>query len=416
MILAINIILIIISIAILLYFLKKDLGLLLLSFIILIQYLWMFCSIAVIENGIYINEQKRNGFFVFSGFILMLFYVSSLIALAFYKKFFKILFKNIKPFKFKLKPFKDASLAIGLVGFILCLAYFNLLSSPIPLFDENVTKFNFWDYAKYPFLKPFIGNVMAFVGFGSALLFRYNKKISILFLVMYFTYLILIGQKFTGFLFALYGILIAFYFSSKIKVKFQIRWIYNKYLISSIVVLFCLVWYKYSIGKPFEYIGLTPFESVFYRAFGLQAHVFWGVSEHFIYNGNSNTWNIMEIWKGMHVLMKMFWPWSYESYISVTSRGVSWTNAYPSILIRIFPLPIAIIINMFLLSVVGCFQSLLTKFIENKSFILSIVFFQLLMWVNYTFTMSYFNKLVIPFFILVFLLLFQFLVNKSSTK
>ena len=414
MILALNITLIIIAIIILIYLLEKDLGLFLLSFMILIQYIWMFCSVSVIENGIFINEQGRHGFFASSGIILLLFYISTLISLVFYKKFFRVVFKDLNSFKFSLKPFRDKNLAIFLIGVVLSIAYFNLLSSPIPIFNEHVSKFNFWEYAKYPFLKPVVGNVMGFVGFGSTLLFRFNKKISLIFLFFYLGYLALIGQKFTGFFIAIYGVLVALYFSSKIKIKFKLKWIYNKYVLIIFAVLFGLVLYKYTKDNPFEYIGLTPIESVFYRAFGLQAHVFWGATEHYIYNNNPHSWNITELWKGMHVMMKMFWPWSYEDYISVTTRGVSWTNAYPSILIRIFPLPLALIANMLLFSIVGCFQSLLTKFIENKSYLLSIVFFQLLTWVSYAFTMAYFNKLVIPFCFLFLLLAFKYLVDKSK--
>ncbi|WP_299833711.1 DUF6418 domain-containing protein [uncultured Tenacibaculum sp.] len=415
MIIALNILLIIISLIILIYILERDLGLFLLSFIILLQYIWMFFSILVIENGIYINEQGRYGYPVFSGLILLLFYITSLIALIFYKKFFNSLFKKTPAYKFKIKPLKDSKLASIIIGIILFIAYFNLLSSPIPLLSEEVTKFNFWEYSKYPFLRSIIGNVIAFAGFGAALLYRYNKKISLIYLTFYISYLVLLDQKFTGFLIAIYGILTALYFSSKENIKFKLKWIFNKYLISIFIILFCLVYYKYSIEKPFEYLGLNTLESVFYRAFGLQAHVFWGTVEHHIFIGEANSWDFLEIWKGMHVLMKDFWPWSYESYISVTSRGVSWTNAYPSILIRIFPLPIALLVNMILLSIVGCFQTLLKHFIEKKAYVLSIVFFQLLMWVSYAYTMAYFNKLIIPIILLFALSFFTFL-NKKIKK
>lgn len=414
MILALNITLSIFAVILLLYLLEKDLGLFLLSFMLLIQYIWMFFSISVIETGIFINEQGRNGYFTFSGVVLLLFYISTLIALIFYKKWFGFIFKNFKTTTFKLKPFNESSLSIILIGFIMFLAYLNLLSSPIPLFDENVSKFNFWETAKYPQIRSLVGNVMGFVGFGAALLYRYNKKTSILYLVLYVLYLILLDQKFTGFLVAIYGILIALFFSSKNKIQFKLKWIFNKYLISIFVVLFALVYIKYSKQNPFKYIGLSPLESVFYRTFGLQAHVFWGTVEQYIFLNKSNTWNITELWKGMHLLMLEFWPWSYENYISVTTRGVSWTNAYPSILIRIFPLPLAVIVNMLLLSIVGVFQELLSKFIKNGGIILSIIFFQLLTWVNYAYTMAYFHKLIIPLALLCIYLFYKYIIFKAK--
>ena len=414
MILAFNILIIIIALVILLYFLEKDLGLIILSFIILIQYIWMFFSISVIESGIYINEQKRMGFFSYSNLILLLFYLSTLISLIFYKKFFKVVFRNFSAIKFKLKPLRDDKLLVLLIGFILTIAYINLLLSPIPFFSNKVSKFSFWEFAKFPFLKPIVGNVMAFVGFGSMLLFKKQRKISVFFLLLYLSYLVLVGQKFTGFLIAFYGITLAWFYTSNKKLKFKIKWLYNKYLLSVLVILFFLVLYKYTLRNPFEYLGLSPVESVFYRAFGLQGHVFWGCTEFYIYNRNDNTWNFLEIWNGMHILMRQFWPWNEEAFVSVTSRGVSWTNAYPSILIRIFPLPIALIVNFFLFSIVGCFQSLLVNFIRKGSYVLSVIFFQLLMWVSYAFTMSYFSKLTIPFFILIIYMFFLFIKYKKN--
>ncbi len=414
--LLLNIFIALIGVVVLFKFLEKDLGLFLLSLMIVIQYIWMFFSITTIENGVLINEQGRNGYFVGANIILFLFYISSLGALIFYKKVFQVFLKPLSSYKFKLKPLVDGQIAFILIFLVLFVAYFNLLSSPIPLFSERVDKFNFWDFAKYPQLRPLIGNIMAFVGFGSALLYRQNKVLSVLFVLLYIIYLILMGQKFTGFLISIYGILLALFFSSKTKINFKLKWVLNKYVLGLVFILFALVYYKYSIKNPFKYLGMTPLESVFYRAFSLQGHVFWGVSERYVYMNTPNTWNIGELWNGMHHLMLDFWPWSYEDYLSVTSRGVSWTNGYPSILLRIFPLPLALVANVILLFVVGFFQELLKKFITNKSYILSIVFFQLLTWVSYAYTMSYFKKLIIPFALAFIYMLFNFLNYKTRTE
>ncbi|TNJ47047.1 hypothetical protein KFZ70_05435 [Tamlana fucoidanivorans] len=406
----------VIALAILFYFMKRELGLFLLSLMILIQYIWMFLSITVIETGIYINEQGRYGYFAYGGGVLLLFYITTLIALLYWKKFFRIILKRLKAVKFSLKPLADFDLSVIIILLILSLAYFNLLNSPIPILSDTVTKFNFWEYAKYPSLKPLIGNVMAFVGFGSALIYRKNKKIGLFFLLLYLSYLILLGQKFTGFLISIFGILIALYYTSEVKIKFKLKWVFNRYVLIVFVVLFSLVLYKYTLDNPFEYMGLSPMESVFYRAFGLQGHVFWGVTEQYVFLGKNNTWDISELWKGMHLIMLEFWPWRNEDFISVTSRGVSWTNAYPSILLRIFPLPLALIVNMFLLSFVAIIQELLRKFIESKSIISSIVFFQLLVWTSYAYTMAYFNKLVIPVVLLFIYLAYSYFSAKSHLK
>lgn len=417
MIIAFNIVIALIAIIITLYLLEKDLGLFLLSSMIIIQYVWMFLSLIVIESGAHIVEQGRNGYFIYSSLILLLFYISTILSLVFFKNVFSRTFKNLSVTKFKFFGVKENKLTLMLLGFVFAAAFVNLFSSEIPLFSEEITKFNFWENSKYPFLKSVVGNVMAFVAFGTALLYRNNKKTAILFGIFYVIYLILVGQKFTGFFIGIIGFLIGLYYTSKNKIRFKLKWFFNKYFLIFIGSTFCLVLYMYTINPPFKNLGLTPLESVFYRAFGLQAHVFWGTTEQYVYLDKPNTWNVSELWKGMHHLMLEFWPWRYEDFISVTSRGVSWTNAYPSILLRMFPLVIALIANFILLSFLSLIQSLLSFFIKRKSFLISIVFFQLLIWTSYSFTMAYFNKLIIPVFFTALFFIYKYLIYyQKKTK
>lgn len=409
MIIAFNIVIALIAVIITLFLLEKDLGLFLLSAMVIIQYIWMFFSLIVIESGVHIVEQGRDGYFTYSSLLLLLFYISTILSLVFFKKVFSWFFKNLRVTKFKFFGVEENKLTLLLLGFVFLAAFINLFSSEIPLFSNEITKFNFWENSKYPFLKPIVGNVMAFVAFGSALLYRKNKKTAILFGLLYALYLILVGQKFTGFLIGIIGFLLGLYYTSEKRIQFKLKWLFNKYLLIFIGVTFCLVLYMYSIKPPFKNLGLTPFESVFYRAFGLQAHVFWGTAEQYVYIGKPNTWDISELWTGMHHLMLEFWPWSYKDYISVTTRGVSWTNAYPSILLRIFPLVIAIIANFILLGFLSLVQTLLAFFVKRKSLLMSIVLFQLLIWTSYTFTMAYFNKLLIPVLFIIAFFTYKYL-------
>jgi hypothetical protein len=414
MIIAFNILITLVAIVIMLYFLEKDLGLFLLSIMIFVQYIWMFFSLIVIESGVHIVEQGRDGYFVYSTLVLLLFFITTIISLIFFKKIFTHLFKNLKVTKIKFGKINESQITNVFIGFVLFMAFLNLFLSPIPIFSENVSKFNFWENAKFPFLKSIVGNVMAFVAFGSAILYKYYKKTSIFFLLLYVSYLLLVGQKFTGFFIGIIGVLLALYFTSEKKITFKLKWFFNKYLLLFIGAMFFLVLYKYSISNPFRNLNMTPLESVFYRFFGLQGHVFWGTTEQYVYLNKPNTWNVFELWKGMHHLMLEFWPWSYEDFISVTSRGVSWTNAYPSILIRIFPLPIALLVNFFLMSFVSLVQTLLSVFIKRKSLFLSIILFQLLIWTSYAYTMAYFSKLMIPVFFILLFFSYKYLAFKTK--
>jgi hypothetical protein len=414
MIIAVNILITIIALIIMLYLLEKDLGLFLLSLMIFVQYIWMFFSLIVIESGVHIVEQGRNGYFVYSSLVLLLFFITTIISLLFFKQIFTRLFKNIRVTKIKIGKIKEDQIIRVFLGFVFFMAFLNLLSSSIPIFSDKVSKFSFWEHARFPFLKSIIGNVMAFAAFGTAILYKYYKNTSILFFILYIIYLLLIGQKFTGFFIGLTGVLLALFFTSDVKINFKLKWIFNKYLFLFIGVMFSLVLYRYTVNNPFRNLELTPIESVFYRFFGLQAHVFWGVTEQYIYLGKPNTWNIFELWKGMHHLMLEFWPWRYQDFISVTTRGVSWTNAYPSILIRIFPLPIALFVNFILMSFVSLLQTLLSVFIKRKSLFISIILFQLLIWTSYAYTMAYFSKLIIPVFFILFYFFYKYLFLKKE--
>ena len=95
MIIAFNILITFVAVIIMLYLLEKDLGLFLLSIMIFVQYIWMFFSIIVIESGVHVVEQGRDGYFVYSSLVLLLFLISTIISLLFFKKIFTYFFKNI---------------------------------------------------------------------------------------------------------------------------------------------------------------------------------------------------------------------------------------------------------------------------------------------------------------------------------
>ena len=139
---------------------------------IFVQYIWMFFSIIVIESGVHVVEQGRDGYFVYSSLVLLLFLISTIISLLFFKKIFTYFFKNITITKIKIGKIKEDQIIRFFLGGVFFMAFLNLFSSSIPIFSNEVTKFNFWEYAKYPFLKSIIGNVMAFVAFGSAILYN----------------------------------------------------------------------------------------------------------------------------------------------------------------------------------------------------------------------------------------------------
>jgi len=138
MIIAFNILITLAAIVIMLYFLEKDLGLFLLSIMIFVQYIWMFFSLIVIESGEHIVEQGRDGYFVYSTLVLLLFFITTIVSLIFFKKIFTHLFKNLKVTKIKFGKINESQITNVFIGFVLFIAFLNLFLSPIPIFSENV--------------------------------------------------------------------------------------------------------------------------------------------------------------------------------------------------------------------------------------------------------------------------------------
>jgi hypothetical protein len=155
------------------------------------------------------------------------------------------------------------------------------------------------------------------------------------------------------------------------------------------------IYAKYEERRPFANIKIyDPNEAMFYRIFGLQSHLFWGASERYVIDGKKKSWNPLELNQGMHKMMREFSIAKEDELETVMKNGFNFTNAYPSVLLMIFPLPIAylfhILIIIFILSLSGW---ILMRLIKNKSFLFALFSYQFFNWTIYALTMGYFYKL-----------------------
>ncbi len=359
----------------------------------IVQYVWMFMSILIIENEIYVSEQDRYGSFVFANFYLLIYWLFTLVSFALFFKLFNSTINfhlpRIKFLKF-LEPVWLRFIAFG----IITLALINLGLSPSTYTSDEVTKFTFWNTARLPFLKPILGNTLGFFPFILGILFRRYKKSTILLIVLYVFYLVGIDQKFTAFLFGAIAFFVSYIIVNNLFWDRNLFKIKKRYLIISVGLLFSLVLYKYSVKNHYAHLGFTPLESVAYRTFGLQGHLFWGTSERYVTGNENHTWDLTELPMGMHILMEDFTPIHRKKYLNeLWERGVSWTNGYPAILNRIFPIPLALIFHFFAFSFVAFCYVLLFKALRKGNFLFAVVFFQICLWLFNTYSMSYFFRL-----------------------
>lgn len=382
-----------------------------------IQYLWMASSIFLIEQGIYVNELDRHGEFYFTNFTLLLFFLTSIISfLVFFEIFNKGLKLDFPRLKFLKKP--EISIIYAISILIIVIAYISLLSSPSVYTSDAVSKFNYWDSAAFPGLKALLGSTIGYLPFVFGLLFRKYKKSIILLIILYLIYLVGVDQKFTAFLYGFIGFIISYsIISLNHNTSHSILNFKKRYIIVLGSLIFSLVLLKYSNRNPFAYLNLTPVESVFYRAFGLQAHIFWAVNEKYVYHNEPNTWDLSEMPYGMHVAMREFTPDFRQQYLEkLWAGGVSWTNAYPAILLRIFPVPIALVFHFFIFAIVPLLYVMLIKAVRKENYLIGIILFQLTLWLTNIYSMAYFHRLTKVVLIFMFIAFLSFIYNKAKKE
>ncbi len=378
----------------------------------IVQYLWMFLSILVIENGTYVSEQDRDGEFVYANFYLLLYFICSIISFVFFFQLFKRVFKVDFP-RIKFLGYNEYKLLLMISFFIISLGILNIIISPSTYTDKTINKFNYWDNTNLKFLKGVLGSTIGYFPFMLGILFSKYKKTVICLCILYLIYLVGVGQKFTAFLYGAISFMTSFIIINTNYSDKKLLVVKKRYLVLISSLLFSLILMKYTDKNPFRHLGLTPLESVFYRAFGLQGHLFWGTSERYLYNNADHSWRLSELPYGMHVLMDDFTPESRKKYLEgAWERGVSWTNAYPSILNRMFPIPLGLLVHFLLFSFVPFFYCLLAKLLKSNSLLLSIIFFQLILWCLNVYSMAYFFRLIKIILIFLIIVYVFYLIRK----
>ncbi len=377
---------------------KKNFKLYFIFGLIIYQAFTVIPSLVYIETGNkIISEQGRYGYFVGSVFYFGLFYLLSLL-------FIYLTFNTLK--KVRLRTFYftyngkniEMYVLLVLVIIVLSILLINAYLSPSPLFDSHVNRFTYWKMARFPILNKLFGNTAMFIPFALGILFLRYKKLSVLLLAIYYVYNFYIGQKFSPIVNGTFSFLLPLVIHYDTKTFF--KFIFNKktmflgFILA--IVVYNVIYNKYEKTHPFAVIKIyNPNEAMFYRIFGLQAHLFWGATERYVYQEVPHTWNISSLAYGMHEMMKEF-AVGGEKFANISARiGFNFTNAYPSILLMVFPPLLAYFIHIFIIIFILTLSGwILIRLVENKSYILSLFAFQFFLWTIYALTMGYFYKLI----------------------
>ncbi|MCK8523324.1 DUF6418 domain-containing protein [Aquimarina sp. D1M17] len=398
-------------------FAKKNFKLLFIYGLLVFQGISIIPSLIYIEEGIFISEQGRDSFFVGATLLYVLYFILTfLVILATFNTLNK--FKTVTPrFSFKNKQVDD-KIVLLIVIFSLLILLFNASQSRLPLFDSEVSRFEYWEYSKFPFLNKIFGNVSIFIPFSLGILYSRYKRSSIVLMIVYFGYNFLIGQKFSPIVSGLFSFLLPIVLTSNYKINW--KKFLNKRILISVVLIFSLAYFviykRYEQRTPYAIVEIyDPNEAIFYRIFGLQGHLMWGATESYVYNDNEFSYDISDLSYGMHKLMYKF-AYSQEGLEDSLESGFSFTNGYPSILFLIFPVWMALLLHVLLTIGILAFMGwLLKELVVHKAYVLSVIVYQLFNWTIYSFTMGYFYKLKFCVVFLVFYALVSFFYFRAKS-
>lgn len=385
---------------------KKDFRAFFIVFPFLKQALFSIPSLIYIVNGGYISEQQVLGYNngALSFYIIYMLFTMALIVI-----FYKYINIETELKKLKISIINIDRLMINICILSLFILYLNLFFSTSPLFSLSIDRFNYFDNSKLPFLNILFGDTATFLAFVSGIIFIKDRNKGLTLLGFYVVYLILIGQKFGPLINTMVYFAMPFVFTRKI--NFSFRKLLNTKTIVGAITLFCIVYYSYSVFNPYRHVvGDSVIQAMAYRLLGLQAHIWWGAVENFIVTNHYYSFNIFELKDGMQNMMMYLAPFNVASAIE---RGVSFTNAYPGVLVKIFPWYLAMLIHSFFILKYIIIIKLIISSLFKKNYLQSIILFQILVWFMYMLFMGNFGKFSIT---LTVTILFLILSKVSITK
>lgn len=377
------------------FLLKKNYKFLFIFGLFVFQALTIMPSLIYIEEGIYISEQGRDSYFVWGTLAYTIyFFVSIIVLYATFKTLDK--FKTIAP-NFVIRGKKiDRKIILWITILSMAILFLNASLSKLPLFDNSITRFDYWENSKMPFLKSIFGNVSIFVPFILGITFKYNKKGSIILMVLYILYNFLIGQKFSPIVSGAFSFFLPIIINYRGRIN--LKRVFSKRIIVPtlllIGVMYAVIYDRYEQRTPYAIIKIyDPNEAIIYRAFGLQGHLFWGAVETYVYNDGEHSYNPLDLVNGMHHLMYKFAK-NTGGLKDDIAKGFNFTNAYPGILFYVFPIWIGVLVHiLFLVAFLGLLGWLLKEFILKRAYLFATITFQLFNWAIYALTMGYFSKL-----------------------
>lgn len=316
-------------------------------------------SLFLIENGSYITEQDLYGyennssilFFIFSIISLLIFYWgSNRINLILSRKNCKTIFFLIE------------------FPFFLILLY--IITNKI-FYD----RFSFFNY------DGILTNILNYYNIASVAAYYYcalkeeSKFKRYVYFISMITFEFLKSSEFSGQLTILYIFIISEFIANKTEINFIKT---SKYLISLIIFMIILLFYKMSFYEGYE-------EQLLNRL-SLQSHLFWGVlnlssTPNFIYSISNAFKHLFNFSPGLpdstFGLGELMYTLSGELANTFLQNGVEFAGGYPSVFIYYYGLPASYVIHVLLTFLVIYYTKLFYFIVNNCSILIFILFFKI---------------------------------------
>lgn len=310
---------------------------------------WNLVSLVVIEYGFFITEQATYSVQTGAAFRYLLFLIPGVFA-------FRVMAGDSSGLAserggrpgVRVGPM-DLWVLAG-TGLVVAVLIFNAALSPAG-WSGGVDRFNWWENSRYPWLQRITGTVCWPLAFSlGILLARFTavrahslRTVVLVIFVGYLWFLVWMGQKFNGLTVPLLALFLPMVTMHGSHLRLSIRGLFESRsrrglvaIVSGAAIASCflgfLVYRWFDLNTQTSGIGLNTIETLFYRAFILQGHSYYG-ADYIHFRDHFPTDEVLRLfaeldYSGILTVMNLVGDTSLvESY---TERGVRYATIHPS--------------------------------------------------------------------------------------